>query len=1006
MAVKFKTLRYALPLALMASVATIPLSAEASGTVNPVWGSLNPVWGSLNPVWGSLNPVWGSLNPVWGSLNPVWGTDATAWSGVSVAAGGGSGVNPYLAANGSVVKDASGKVVLTTNPFWGTTQAYKGAISGTTLNTYWYDTSKQIQLNMGLWQKKTYSELAGKLKEMVINANKDWATSVVPKGTPGTFETVFAKPLMKTYGIDPSSPSSLGKVTEAQWASFYMAWYDGLMNYTGTDHIDHWMSTVNWSPSLTQIQGSGADTTIGLLDFTVVGDKTIKENIVAYDGLSNFSNGHGAAVASLMVGAHDGRGVMGIAPNAKVIAYNPFDDTGTAGWEDIASGIIKLSKTTSTYKGASIINASLGEGGYAFSPGWNGVFSMEDVYTVAQNRLFVMAAGNDGKVQTTDVTWDFAHNPNFLIVGSVGLDGKTVSSFSNQPGNACLVASGGTCQTGNRLMDHYLVAPGEMILVSDDAGGVARHYGTSLTAPMVSGAIALLQDRWPWMANFPKETSDIILKSATDLGATGVDAVFGAGLLNITAAQSPLNFSNATFKRGVISASGNTTLTDIPINQVIASRASEKQKESTSLAGADGIYYYAFENIGATYRDFGIPLAQKLIGTSFVTDAKSTERFQDFLLKRLDSWIAAQPVPVVAATTSTKSSTSSSGSTKNGSGLAFANTWTMPVANSWGADMTLSMAPRTVAQGFVQSGPDYQSRVHVAGEKTSLDFGFGDGALHVGGMAGYALAADVDVNRGGMDPVLGLASGGGFANLSFQLSDRVDLSAGMTHKDALRDVSGSPALSVLGNGAERYEAAAAHLGLTYRLADGVQLMGGYTRLQEARAFLGTQSLDPADFAGGSRTDGVTLGLSAGLGRNTRLAVSGTVGKTAAGSGQNIAVGRNGVTASAYEVALTRSDLLARGDVLRMTVSQPMHVENGQVNLAIVEVTNRQTGEIGVVNHTVALQQARPFAAEALYGLPVLKGAGDVSLYGRADANPIGSAARSEFMGGARFRVRF
>jgi hypothetical protein len=110
--------------------------------------------------------------------------------------------------------------------------------------------------------------------------------------------------------------------------------------------------------------------------------------------------------------------------------------------------------------------------------------------------------------------------------------------------------------------------------------------------------------------------------------------------------------------------------------------------------------------------------------------------------------------------------------------------------------------------------------------------------------------------------------------------------------------------------------------------------------------------------------------------------------------------------SAYEAVLTKSNLLARGDVLRMSLSQPMHVESGKLNIAIAEVTDRHTGEIGVVNRSLDLHQARPFAAEVLYGRPVLKGAGDVSLYGRADTNPVGSSAKSEFMGGARFRVKF
>ena len=127
-----------------------------------------------------------------------------------------------------------------------------------------------------------------------------------------------------------------------QRAYFIVDWYDHLMEFTGTDHVDHWMSEADWSPALTQIQGAGARTVIGLLDFTVVNAPDIQARIVKSGGVSTFSDGHGAAVASLIVSAHDGTGVMGIAPSAQVVAYNPFDATGTAGWADVTRGVSTL----------------------------------------------------------------------------------------------------------------------------------------------------------------------------------------------------------------------------------------------------------------------------------------------------------------------------------------------------------------------------------------------------------------------------------------------------------------------------------------------------------------------------------------------------------------------------------------------------------------------------------------------------------------------------------------
>lgn len=80
--------------------------------------------------------------------------------------------------------------------------------------------------------------------------------------------------MLAKYGINLANPEgSLDKFTAADRARFFLDWYDQLMTYSGADHVDHWMGTTNWSPSITQHQGGGADNIIGLLNFTVAGDR-------------------------------------------------------------------------------------------------------------------------------------------------------------------------------------------------------------------------------------------------------------------------------------------------------------------------------------------------------------------------------------------------------------------------------------------------------------------------------------------------------------------------------------------------------------------------------------------------------------------------------------------------------------------------------------------------------------------------------------------------------------
>ncbi|MCS4230008.1 subtilase-type serine protease [Stenotrophomonas maltophilia] len=55
--------------------------------------------------------------------------------------------------------------------------------------------------------------------------------------------------------------------------------------------------------------------------------------------------------------------------------------------------------------------------------------------------------------------------------------------------------------------------------------------GTSMAAPHVTGALGLLFERFPYLDN--AQVRDVLLTTATDLGAEGVDDVYGWGLVNL-----------------------------------------------------------------------------------------------------------------------------------------------------------------------------------------------------------------------------------------------------------------------------------------------------------------------------------------------------------------------------------------------------------------------------------------------------------------------------------------
>jgi subtilisin family serine protease len=72
----------------------------------------------------------------------------------------------------------------------------------------------------------------------------------------------------------------------------------------------------------------------------------------------------------------------------------------------------------------------------------------------------------------------------------------------------------------------------------DTKNGYVNYGGTSMAAPMVSGALAVLKGKDPQLT--AKQAVQIILDTATDLGAPGVDDVYGHGLLNLAKALEPV----------------------------------------------------------------------------------------------------------------------------------------------------------------------------------------------------------------------------------------------------------------------------------------------------------------------------------------------------------------------------------------------------------------------------------------------------------------------------------
>ncbi len=192
-------------------------------------------------------------------------------------------------------------------------------------------------------------------------------------------------------------------------------------------------------------------------------------------------------------------GVVGVAPNARILAYKVCRSDGTCDDFSIVQAIDRA-----VADGAKVINMSFG--GPAFSQ------SMYDAVQRAWNAglVIVGGAGNDG---STALFYPAAFD-NVISVGAFDEDDRR-ASFSNYGSWVDISAPGNVIMSTYPMYNcsPYNAVPG-------DTGCYTWLSGTSMATPHVSGAAALVWSRTDVATN--AQVRDIILNSAEP---RGVDVV-------------------------------------------------------------------------------------------------------------------------------------------------------------------------------------------------------------------------------------------------------------------------------------------------------------------------------------------------------------------------------------------------------------------------------------------------------------------------------------------------
>ncbi len=194
---------------------------------------------------------------------------------------------------------------------------------------------------------------------------------------------------------------------------------------------------------------------------------------VCADGLGNTDPaGHGTLVAGVAAaGTGNGRGVAGVAPDARLVVAKVLGPAGSGRADDINLGIRWV-----VDHGARVVNISVGDPSAIPSAGAALRAGIE--YAWGKGAVPVLAAGNYGGLSSENYG-----ALNALVVGATDRS-RRVASYSSALGNAKwgLVAPGGAGVAG----------PDDNIVSTAAGGGYAATAGTSIAAPHVSGAIALL----------------------------------------------------------------------------------------------------------------------------------------------------------------------------------------------------------------------------------------------------------------------------------------------------------------------------------------------------------------------------------------------------------------------------------------------------------------------------------------------------------------------------------
>ncbi|WP_157247285.1 S8 family serine peptidase [Nonomuraea typhae] len=286
-------------------------------------------------------------------------------------------------------------------------------------------------------------------------------------------------------------------------------WLDALVPYA----LDRSVAQIG-APQVWQKGWTGKGVTVAVLDSGY--DAThpaLKDVVKRYanfiGGPDGDTVGHGTHVASIVAGA--GERYRGVAPEAELAVGKVGNEFGAP-----TSAILSGMEWAANEVNAKIVNVSLG------GPDTPGLDPLEEAIgriSAEKGTLFVVAAGNSG---TREPVGSPAGADAALAVAAVDRQDATADFSSRGP------------RSGDHAVKPEISAPGTGIVAAKAGGGHIAHSGTSMAAPHVAGAAAIVAQRHPgWSGQRIKAALTASAKPGAPLkeqGAGRVDLVAATGL--------------------------------------------------------------------------------------------------------------------------------------------------------------------------------------------------------------------------------------------------------------------------------------------------------------------------------------------------------------------------------------------------------------------------------------------------------------------------------------------